>query len=77
MVPQVVDDVFRKFLWKLSRGGLDISPFLEKFNFLVERGSQPGEKRGFLRVALGAMFVKVSTETESESMAYLHATHDE
>jgi len=60
VVPQVVNDVFCELLWESSRRGLNGLFLLRKPrpNVLVERGFQPGEKRGFLRIDLCALLVR-------------------
>lgn len=60
VIPQVVDDVFREFLRESSCEGLNGLFLLRGFrpNAIVERGFQPGEKRGFLKIGLCALFVK-------------------
>ena len=76
MVPQVVDDIFREFLGESSCRGLDRLFLTRELrpNVLVERGFQPGEKRGFLGINLWALFVRLlPSRAERESWVYLHA----
>ena len=72
-----VDDVPCEFRWEYPRKGLGRLFLLKKLrqNALLERGFQPGEKRGFLGIDLYTVFVTPS-RMEREPRAYLHATHD-
>ena len=60
MVPQVVDDGFRQFLWKSSSGGLDRAFLLRESrpDALIERVFQPGEEGRFLGIDLCALLVR-------------------
>lgn len=68
MVPQVVDDILREFLWKSSCRGLNRLHFLRELrpDVLIEGESQPGEKRGFLGIDLCASSVNLILQDAKE-----------